>query len=327
MEKEKKDLSKKVSEVGMETFQDIVMENLMDYMPDQYQNMKFEKANVNKVNVAKIGLQLVPSASETGVRICPVFYVDEIYDFYKETEATIDTVLNYIANQYVNAMDEAPISVENLILNYDEDFIKEHVICELVNAAANEKLLEDLPHRIFHGLAVIYVVLLDDSGKTTIKVSNPMVERFNLSEEQLYSCALANIRRLADVRSLSDAINEMMGGGIINPSDGEPMLYLICNSIRLFGASTILIEEKLYELAEELGSDLYLIPSSIHEMLAISSEETSPDFLASMIMMTNTTQVEPEERLSNSVYQYRRDTREVSIALEVPDGIVETEMN
>ena len=105
------------------------------------------------------------------------------------------------------------------------------------------------------------------------------------------------------------------------------MLYLICNSIRLFGASTILIEEKLYELAEELGSDLYLIPSSIHEMLAISSEETSPDFLASMIMMTNTTQVEPEERLSNSVYQYRRDTREVSIALEVPDGIVETEMN
>lgn len=88
----------------------------------------------------------------------------------------------------------------------------------------------------------------------------------------------------------------------------------------------MLYENELHELAENLESDLYILPSSVHEVLAVSTELTEPEELAQMVAEVNMQEVALEERLSNQVYHYDKDLRKLTLATDTPnkrlDGIV-----
>ena len=83
----------------------------------------------------------------------------------------------------------------------------------------------------------------------------------------------------------------------------------------------MLYEENLHKLAEQIGTDLYLLPSSIHETIAVSVEMGAPEYLAQMVH-----DVTLDERLSNNVYHYDKDLRKLELATDVPekglDGVI-----
>jgi hypothetical protein len=68
------------------------------------------------------------------------------------------------------------------------------------------------------------------------------------------------------------------------------------------------------------------MPSSIHEVIAVSTNMGDPNGLAQMVNEINMDQVALEERLSNHVYYYDKDLRKLSMATDTPykrlDGIV-----
>ena len=88
----------------------------------------------------------------------------------------------------------------------------------------------------------------------------------------------------------------------------------------------MLYENELHTLAEHLETDLYILPSSIHEVIAVSAELGDPNELAQMVAEINMDQVDLSERLSNQVYHYDKDLRKLSLATDTPnkrlDGIV-----
>ena len=49
-----------------------------------------------------------------------------------------------------------------------------------------------------------------------------------------------------------------------------------------------------------LESDLYILPSSVHEVIAVSSDMGSPEMLAQMVVEVNMQEVSLDERLSKS---------------------------
>lgn len=49
--------------------------------------------------------------------------------------------------------------------------------------------------------------------------------------------------------------------------------YVISNNKGINGAVSMLYEDGLHDLAEKLGSDLYIMPSSIHEVIAVSTDK------------------------------------------------------
>lgn len=81
----------------------------------------------------------------------------------------------------------------------------------------------------------------------------------------------------------------------------------------------MLYEDKLHALAEQLQDDLYILPSSIHEVIAVPASMGKPDELAQMVAEVNMAQVSLEERLSNQVYHYDKDLRKVSLATDTPN--------
>ena len=76
----------------------------------------------------------------------------------------------------------------------------------------------------------------------------------------------------------------------------------------------MLFSEEFSGLAAELGSDLYILPSSVHEILLLPADAGNPEGLAEIVKEVNLTQVAPEERLSDSVYLYERESGKIKIA-------------
>ena len=73
-------------------------------------------------------------------------------------------------------------------------------------------------------------------------------------------------------------------------------------------------EDALSELCEKIGTDLYILPSSVHEVIAVSSELGTPDELSQMVREVNGSQVAPEEQLSDHVYKFEAATKKLSLA-------------
>lgn len=106
----------------------------------------------------------------------------------------------------------------------------------------------------------------------------------------------------------------------------EQTMWVISNEKGINGAASMLYENELHELAESLESDLYILPSSVHEVIAVSSGMGSPEMLAKMVVEVNMQEVSLDERLSNQVYHYDKDLRKLTLATDTPnkrlDGIV-----
>ena len=85
-------------------------------------------------------------------------------------------------------------------------------------------------------------------------------------------------------------------------------LILLTNREGYLGASAMLYDGVLKELADAMGSDLFILPSSIHEVLALPDDgEVDWKELEEIVQTINQTEVEDREVLSDTVYCYCRE--------------------
>lgn len=78
-------------------------------------------------------------------------------------------------------------------------------------------------------------------------------------------------------------------------------------------AAIIMADANFLQRTEiRVGNDFYILPSSVHEVLIVP-KEAGMDFkdLEAMVQEVNATQVAPQDKLSDHVYQYDIETREV----------------
>lgn len=94
------------------------------------------------------------------------------------------------------------------------------------------------------------------------------------------------------------------------------MLWVVSNSEKFNGASAMLYTEDLSKLADKLDADLYIIPSSVDEVLAVSAKSmiaSDVNYLKEMVSEVNKT-LEPEMLLSNEVYTFDKQSHKITIA-------------
>jgi hypothetical protein len=107
--------------------------------------------------------------------------------------------------------------------------------------------------------------------------------------------------------------------------NGGSML-VASNENKMFGANILADSMMMEKISQVINDDMYIIPSSVHELLILPKENAKdfglgPKDLEAMVRDVNATQVEPHERLSNRVYEYNRDEKEVSIAKETNEKV------
>ena len=85
-----------------------------------------------------------------------------------------------------------------------------------------------------------------------------------------------------------------------------PMLVLT-NGQSSFGASLIIHPDIREKIAECMGGDYYVLPSSVHEVIIVPADGSaglSVRELNDIVRQINETQVAPEEQLSDKVQYY-----------------------
>ena len=317
--------------MNYEIFKEVVKEKFMDYMPDNFKGMELVVMPVEKVNMTYDGI----SIRGKDTNISPTIYINDMYEKYQncgDLEETLMAACDLMAMEF--AKTPQVVDVDSLYKDANEK-----VVFQLINTEQNRSFLEQVPHREFQDLSIIYKLVINADAESiqSIKVTNSLAERLGMNEEQLFKYAAENTRRILPprIRNMNDVMKEMfLSDGMpeeiaemmIREVPPEQTLWIISNNRGIDGAVSMLYENELHELAENLESDLYILPSSVHEVLAVSTELTDPEELAQMVAEVNMQKVALEERLSNQVYHYDKDLRKLTLATDTPnkslDGIV-----
>ena len=317
--------------MNYEIFKEVVKEKFMDYMQDNFKGMELVVMPVEKVNMTYDGI----SIRGKDTNISPTIYINDMYEKYQncgDLEETLMAACDLMAMEF--AKTPQVVDVDSLYKDADEN-----VVFQLINTEQNRSFLEQVPHREFQDLSIIYKLVINADAESiqSIKVTNSLAERLGMNEEQLFKYAAENTRRILPprIRNMNDVMKEMfLSDGMpeeiaemmIREVPPEQTLWIISNNRGIDGAVSMLYENELHELAENLESDLYILPSSVHEVLAVSTELTDPEELAQMVAEVNMQKVALEERLSNQVYHYDKDLRKLTLATDTPnkrlDGIV-----
>ena len=141
------------------------------------------------------------------------------------------------------------------------------------------------------------------------------MEMWGVTEQELVDLAMENSEYMT--HTMLDIMLETMEGlddVTIQMMNVDPTLkqqIIVTNKERLFGASAIYKKEILKEIADQFRSDIYIIPSSIHELIIIPSYVISAEEVTAQIQTVNATDVDPEDVLSDHVYIFRRETMEI----------------
>lgn len=309
-----------------EIFKAVVEQNFLRYLPEEYRDAEIKVYPVKKVNRTLDGLAVLPA---DGSRLFPTIYVNDMYEHYQACD-NLETVLRDAAGSYAKVQD----NVKGFVPDMDIGHVRDHIIMCLINTEQNREMLSGMPNREFHDLSIIYrwVVERTPDAVGSVIVSDKIAEEIGMTEEELFQCAVENTRRMNPV-SIT-CMGSMFGGipeGITLPQEvREEMerakrtadsMWIISNSSGINGAVSMLYEENLHQLAEKLGENLFILPSSIHEVIAIPEEmaEKNLSNLIEMVQEVNMGSVELAERLSNSVYHYDRTARKVTLAAESPE--------
>jgi len=305
--------------MNYELFKEMVEKEFINYMPQEFKDFKLDIQQVNKINRSLDSLTVV-----TG-DVSPNIYINDLYEKYKECE-DFQKVLRSAAKSMTYHLRNIP----KKFMQCDYSNAKDNLIMIVINTEQNQKMLSEVPHREFLDLSIVYrwIINRDDDGLSGSILNNHLAEKLGLTEEKIYQLAVENTIKLFPpvVKKMEDILLEIFvdegmslkeAETIVMGSMPESQMYIISNEEKMYGAAAMLYENELYKLATSFKTNLYILPSSIHELIAVPANVEDPNELAEMVAEININQVALDERLSNQVYYYDKDLRKISLATDI----------
>ena len=156
--------------MNYEIFKEVVKEKFMDYMPEKFKGMKLVAEPVEKVNVTLDGIIL----REEGRNISPTIYINDMYKKYQDCgdlEETLMAACDFMERAY----EQAPVvDVDSIMKEANEK-----IVFQLINTEQNKTFLEQVPHREFQDLSIVYKVIIsaDKDAVQSSKITNEFAKR------------------------------------------------------------------------------------------------------------------------------------------------------
>ena len=196
--------------------------------------------------------------------------------------------------------------------------LKEYVLPVVVNYERNAEMLQYIPHEQFLDLAISYKLIIEDVSAV---VTNEVMKCWGVQKEELHKSAMENLcKTVPRIQKLTDFL--LPNVAVLMP-ELDLQLYMISNEECYFGAAMMLNQEVLDRVCNMIGEECYVLPCSVHEILAVPKGKHDLKELQSMVKEINTKSLEPEMYLSDNVYAYSRG-RELAIGTSLQKDIQKT---
>ncbi|MBO7402480.1 MAG: hypothetical protein J6U10_05765 [Lachnospiraceae bacterium] len=258
------------------------------------------------------------SVKKDGSDIAPSVYINEHYNSFRQG-ASLRSIVYNLFETLKNAADKPAINVDTI--SFDPEDMRNDIFFKLINTERNTELLKTVPHREFLDLSVIYCryIVLEERVLGSVLITNDFAKDHSLTEEELFSLAVKNTPRL--FKPVIKPITEMLvmlgrkaAREVILPDCSEDALpmYVLSNEKYINGASTLLYPEFARKISDFLTDEVFVIPSSIHELILIPAV-CDPEVILSMVREVNEAEVPTEDVLSDNIYRYSFKTGDFSL--------------
>lgn len=253
-------------------------------------------------------------------RVAPNIYLNHYYAKYCNGESA-----EQIAEQIIALCEEKREEILELMqrLDFSPEYVREHLYYRLIGRERNAELLQEVPNRNYLNLAVIYYWVVYEEGEQmgSIMMTHRQMELFGWTEEELMSMAQINTPRLFPV--LTKGMDEIVGE--ILACQAEPQMMVLSNEKGINGAACLMYPGVLQRLEEAMNGSFYVLPSSIHELIVVPDNGMSAVNLCEMVYCINRTQLPQEDVLSDTVYHYSEETKELIVVDAMAKAEEETE--
>lgn len=293
--------------MNYETFKSSAVTSIQNYFGE---NTSVSLHPIIKNNNIQLDGLLIQDPSRN---ISPTIYLNHYYEDYLSGKP-LSSVFDDIILAYQNNIPKENIDF-SFFMDYDK--VKYQIIYKLINYKKNQNLLNDVPHFRFLDLAIVFCCYLPSmpNGNATILIHNHHLGIWKITADTLYELAIKNTPILLphEIAGMEDTLKKLCPEFCFLPSKATittalPSMYVLSNTEKLYGASALLYPDVVSYFADSIHHDLYILPSSIHEVLLLPKENDSDDIsnLNLIIQDVNATQVPKEEILSDHVYIFER---------------------
>ena len=291
-----------------ENFKEQFIDDLKEKLYEQGIDANISVNEVKKLNESYEAVTVTPEGGNIGVNIG----VDKFYDAY-ENGTSYDAVVDRAAEVVSVGLAQRPDIDVSSLTDYSQ--MKEKLAMEIVSTEANKEMLETVPHQNIEDMAVVYRFVLnsDDEGRSSILVTNQLLENMGVTPEQLHADAMENAPQIkpVEIKGMSEVMVEMMGPeqaemmGIVPMDPKDEQMYVASVPDKVHGAGVLAYQDFMDKAAEKAGGDFFILPSSIHELLIVPDNgKMELKDLEAMVREVNATQVAPADKLTDSVYHY-----------------------
>lgn len=197
----------------------------------------------------------------------------------------------------------------------------ENVQFELINVERNKEKLKQVPYILFWDMAATFKSF--PTERHSVPITNKLMEYLEVTVEELAEYARKNINKTNfEFESTVDMMIEDMEEhgtkvpeAIANAMRKEAPMYALLGKYPT-GASFLMFPEVFEEFANEQESDLFIIPSSIQELLVVPANCKRADKkdLKETLVEQNR-EIDQDIVLCDHLFKYSREYKNITIAL------------
>lgn len=259
-------------------------ECLMAKLKAKYDNVEIKTVFKN----GRLKKAILIKASE---RVSPTFYLNRLFEFYNEC-SDFDEILAFIDAE----LQKTP--------NFDFDCIyhpREVMVC-VCDGSEVEDFLDTILCREIDNTGLYFYFRINagkiDSSLATCIVTKTLAESANFTFDSLWE--------IADKDGITVDMDEMLAGEVDITAEDIPEIgmTIVTNQQKLYGAAMAFIPGFLEKHTRE--DSLVILPSSVHETIFLEDRGGYQNYKR-MVLEVNSTSVSEEEKLSDSVFLWKRN--------------------
>lgn len=283
-------------------------------------DMKIEERMVNKAQRGELNGILF---RKEGLLCAPTFYVEDFYKAYKDGTPIAD--LSHGAVEAAQRSMDLADSLSRNTFGIFGDTGRTRV--RMLSKGRNRKYLKDIPCREL-GCGFVYIAEIYH-GEYRAVITEDVLKDFGLAADEFFDIAVRNSAEKypAVLHDLGESViygHEDCENLFERPEGALPAGagpgFVLSNSELFWGAGALFYPGVIDRLHEMLGGDFYVLPSSVHELIIVRTEDQDPQQLADMVRSANRSVVEDNEVLADDLFICESgELRRISYGGVIPD--------
>lgn len=297
--------------MNIQQFGEYLISTISDKMGDGYEIRYSEVIKNNGIVYHAVTIR------RGDANIAPTIYFDTLYELY-ENGRSIETLADMAIDVYKEKMPPRDIDMSFFM---DFSSVSEKLGFRVVNFEKNKNKLANVPYRTEQDLALVPTCYVSDStfGEGTVTIERKHLNYWEVSEDELWENIFENAEKLCpvEIKSMFETLLGMKGMGFDECFEygGMEKIFVVSNAQSLYGASVIFYHGVLDRIAEIVGTDFEILPSSVHEVIIMPSIQQMPSNmkLGDIVSDVNEHVLDREDFLSDNIYHYDITSRKLSI--------------